>query len=59
MLAIKYQVHIWHVSPQVSCGDTCQYEWDLKNVVGTFATSKIFAYGEFDERNFRNPHPRL
>ena len=24
MLAIEYDVHIWQVSPQLSCGDTCQ-----------------------------------
>ena len=24
MLAIEYHVHIWQVSPQLSCGDTCQ-----------------------------------
>ena len=23
-LAIEYRVHIWQVSPQLSCGDTCQ-----------------------------------
>ena len=23
MLAIVYHVHIWQVSPQLSCGDTC------------------------------------
>ena len=24
VLAIEYHVHIWQVSPQLSCGDTCQ-----------------------------------
>ena len=24
MLAIEYHVHVWQVSPQFSCGDTCK-----------------------------------
>ena len=34
-----------------------KYEYDSKNVTGTFARSKIFAYGEINERGFSNPHP--
>ena len=51
MLSIEYHVHIWQVSPQLSCGDTCQ-----KNETGT-CEIKNFAYGEIDERSFSNPHP--
>ena len=34
-----------------------KYECDAKNVTGTFARSKIFAYGKINERSFSNPHP--
>ena len=34
-----------------------KYEWNLKNVTGTFARLKIFACGEIDERDFSNPLP--
>ena len=28
MLDIEYHVYIWQVSPQLSCGDTCQiWKW--------------------------------
>ena len=47
MLAIGYHVHIWQVSPHLSCGDS-RYFCEIEN----------FAYGEIDERSFRNPHPR-
>ena len=40
-LAIKYHVYIWQVSPQLSCGDTCQYECDSKNLAGTLTISKL------------------
>ena len=29
-LPIEYHIHIWQVSPQLSCGDTCQIEKLLK-----------------------------
>ena len=38
MLAIEYHIHIWKVSPQLSCGGTCQiriiymYCCDIENV---------------------------
>ena len=55
-LAIEYHVYIWQVSPQLSCGDTCQiYMWFEKfNMY--FCHIENFAYGEINERNFRNPH---
>ena len=56
-LDIEYHVYIWQVSPQLSCGDTCQiwkwfnecnkYFWKIEN----------FANGEINERSFSNPHP--
>ena len=32
-----------------------KYEYDAKNVKGTFAGLKNFAYGEINEENFSNP----
>ena len=40
-LAVEYYIYIWQVSPQLRCGDTCQYECDSNNLKGTFARSKI------------------
>ena len=57
-LAIEYQVYIWQVSPQLSCGDTCQiWMWFEKSNM-YFCHIENFAYGEINERSFRNPHPR-
>ena len=43
MLAIEYHVHIWQVSPQLSCGDTCQL-WMWRNESSKyFGIIKIFA----------------
>ena len=57
-LAIEYHVYIWQVSPQLSCGGTCQiYKW-FKESKGYFCQIKNFACGEINERSFSNPHPR-
>ena len=59
MLAIVYHVHIWQVSPQLSCGDTtCQIWMRFKECIRYFCQIENFAYGEIDERNFSNPHSR-
>ena len=55
-LAIEYRVYIWQLSPQLSCGDTCQIwrwfmEWNRY-----FCKIENFAYGEISERSFSNPH---
>ena len=49
MLAIEYYVHI--------ATTPVKYEWDSKNVTGTFCEIKNF--GELDERSFSNPHMPL
>ena len=57
-LAVKCRVYIWQVSPQLSCGDTCQiWMWFEES---NMYSCKIdnFAYGEINERSFSNPHPR-
>ena len=57
-LDIEYHVCIWQVSPQLSCGDTCQkWKW-FKESNRYFCQIENFAYGEFNERSFSNPHPR-
>ena len=56
MLAIEYHVHIWQVSPQLSCGDTCQIWMKFKECNRYYCQIENFAYGEIDERNFSNPH---
>ena len=56
-LAIEYHVYIWQVSPQLSCGDTCQiWMWFEKSNM-YFCHIENFAYGEINERSFSNPHP--
>ena len=58
MLAIEYHTHIWQVSLQLSCGDTCQIWMWCKEFNRYFARIEIFAYGEINEWSFSNPHPR-
>ena len=55
MLAIQYHVHIWQVSPQLSCGDTCQIWMGFKECNRHFCEIENFAYGEIDKRSFSNP----
>ena len=40
-LTIKYYVHIWQVSPQLSCGTPAKYERDLKYVTYYCVKSKF------------------
>ena len=56
-LAIEYHVHIWQVSPQLGCGDTCQIWMWYKEFDRHFCEIENFAYGEICERSFSNPHP--
>ena len=57
-LDIEYHVYIWQVSPQLSCGDTCQiWKW-FKESNRYFCKIENFANGEINERSFSNPHPR-
>ena len=57
-LAIEYRVYIWQVSPQLSCGDTCQIWMWFRESNRYFCKIENFAYGEISERSFSNPHPR-
>ena len=56
-LAIEYHAHIWQVSPQLSCGDTCQRWMWFRESNRYFCKIENFAYGEISERSFSNPHP--
>ena len=56
-LAIEYPVYIWQVSPQLSCGDTCQMWTWFEESNMYFCHIENFAYGEINERSFSNPHP--
>ena len=58
-LAIEYGVHIWQVSPQLSCGDTCQIWMWFRESNMYFCETENFAYGEINERSFSNPHTWL
>ena len=55
-LAIEYHVYIWRVSPQLSCGDTCQILMWFKESNRYFCKIETFDYGEINERSFSNPH---
>ena len=57
VLATEYHVYIWQVTPQLSCGDTCQIWMRFKERNKYFCEIDNFAYGEIDERSFSNPHP--
>ena len=57
MLAIEYHVHIRQVSPQMSCGDTCQIRIWCKKSNRYFGRIENFADGEINEWSFSNPHP--
>ena len=56
-LAVKYRVYIWQVSPQLSCGDTCQIWMWFEESNMYFCEIENFAYGKINERSFSNPHP--
>ena len=56
--SIEDHVYIWQVSPQLSCGGTCQiYTW-FKESKRYFCQIENSACGEISKRSFSNPHPR-
>ena len=57
-LTVKHRIDIWQVSPQLSCGDTCQIWMWFEEFNMYFCETENFAYGEINERSFSNPHPR-
>ena len=57
-LPTEYHIYIWQVSPQLSCGDTCQIWMGFIESNSDFCKIENFAYGEINERSFSNPHPR-
>ena len=58
-LALEYHVYIWQVSPQLSCGDTCQIWMWFRESNRYFCKIENFAYGEISERSFSTPTPGL
>ena len=56
-LSIEDHVYIWQVSPQLSCGDICLIWMWCEESNRYFSRIENFAYGEFNERSFSNPHP--
>ena len=51
-ISIEHSLFIWHVSPQLSCGDTCQIWMWFKYLTSHFIRSK----SSLAERNFSKPH---
>ena len=56
-LTVKYGVHIWQVSPQLSCGDTFQIWMWFEESNMYFCEIENFAYGGINKRSFSNPTP--
>ena len=56
-LPIDYHIYFWQVSPQLSCGDTCQIWMWYRESNWYFCKIEKFAYGEINERSFGNPQP--
>ena len=56
-LPVWHYIHIWQVSPQLSCGDTWQIWMWLKVSNLYFCQIEISCYGEINEQSFSNPHP--
>ena len=52
-----FLAYIWLVSPQLSCGDTCQIWMWSKESNRFFRKIVNCAYGEINERSFSNPRP--
>ena len=57
ILPTWYHVYIWQVSPQLSCGDTCQIWMGFNKSNSNFCKIENFAYREINERSFSNPTP--
>ena len=54
-LAVKYRVYIWQVSPQLSCGDTCQIWMWFEESNTYFCKIENFACVEINVRSFKPP----
>ena len=59
MLAIEYHVHIWQVSPQLSCGDSCQIWMWCKESNRYLDRVENFSYGKLTNGALVTPTPRL
>ena len=52
---IEYHIYIWQVSPQLSCGDTCQIWMWFNKSNSSYGKIKHFAYRVINERSLTNP----
>ena len=57
LLLIEYHIHIWQVSQQGSCGDTCQMKIWCQDYDRRFCNIRKFPNGEIKEWWFNNSHP--
>ena len=55
--AIEYHVYIWQVSPQLSCGGTCQIQMWFDNLRCTFDRSKILLTEKLTNETLVTPTP--
>ena len=55
---MEYRVHIWQMSPQLSCGDICQMWMWFEESSMYFCKIENFPEGNINERSFSNPHTR-
>ena len=58
-LYIDYHIYIWQISPQLSCGDTCQIWMWFKESNSYFCKVENFAYWEINERALVTTTPDL
>ena len=55
-LSNQYHIYIWLVTPQLSCGDTCQI-WKWLKIITGIAKLKGKLIGEMNDRSFCNRIP--
>ena len=54
---MECHVHIWQMSPQLSCRDICQIRMWFENSNMCFCKIKYVPNGENNKWSFSNPHP--
>ena len=56
LLSMEHHVHIWQVSPQLSCGDNCLIWMWFEESSMYYCKMENFPNGEINEPSFSNPH---
>ena len=54
---MEYHVHIWQMSPRLSCGGIWQIWMWFEESYMCFCKIEIFANGEINDLSFSNAHP--